>query len=447
MSETNRQDRLRGYVQRYLPRVLLKLIPIQIKFLFDEEHLVQVVPSGRRGRKSIIAKKKIMYHALSKPNTNYFHAAPTRSQAKKIFWKDLKNQYKLFTKEVSETDLCITLKNGSEIWVIGLDEPQRIEGYRWHGCHLDEFGDMHKEVFDEHVLMALADTKGFIIVTGTAEPKHHYFNLCCYAAGGTLPVLKPGGVFAENPRDKKYCFYQWSARDVLDEETIASMEMRMDEDTFNQEVDGNFILGKGRVYKNFSDKNVDSSIKYNKDELVGIGLDFNWKPFCGVMFHKRNDCICQFDEIHLEQADTEDLIRFLYDYFDLWKMDKAEIRARFVIYCDASGQQHSTKNAKKTDVDMLQDAGFMVIVGKTNPAIRDRINVLNSLICSIRGLIRYKVHPKCTHTITDMKFAQRGEDGLPDKKQEKQGMLHTTDGLGYAAFKLFPIYGGGVYEV
>ena len=54
----------------------------------------------------------------------YFAAAPTHNQAKKIFWQDLKALTLSVThsKRPSESDLIIYMGNGSEIHVIGLDK-------------------------------------------------------------------------------------------------------------------------------------------------------------------------------------------------------------------------------------------------------------------------------------------------------------------------------------
>ena len=54
-----------------------------------------VLPCGRRSGKTEIAKRKLVLSAIN-PNTgysdpNYFAAAPTHAQAKRIYWKDLKN--------------------------------------------------------------------------------------------------------------------------------------------------------------------------------------------------------------------------------------------------------------------------------------------------------------------------------------------------------------------
>jgi hypothetical protein len=64
----------------------------------------------------------------------FFCGAPTYNQARAIFWEDLKKYTSVMWEgKPSETALIIKLINGSEIHVVGLDKPERIEGQVWHG--------------------------------------------------------------------------------------------------------------------------------------------------------------------------------------------------------------------------------------------------------------------------------------------------------------------------
>ena len=120
---------------------------IQRRLLLDDKHRFFIVPSGRRSRKSLIAKWKLRQHAIENPG-RYFHGAPTRDQAKKIFWKQLKQSLSLLglIKHVNESELTVTIRavnnQESEICVVGLDRPERIEGQPWHGCHITEFNNL-----------------------------------------------------------------------------------------------------------------------------------------------------------------------------------------------------------------------------------------------------------------------------------------------------------------
>lgn len=61
--------------------------------LWNENKRFAVVPAGRRSGKTELAKRKLVIGLNEKKNwtdPKYFAAAPTREQAKRIFWKDLK---------------------------------------------------------------------------------------------------------------------------------------------------------------------------------------------------------------------------------------------------------------------------------------------------------------------------------------------------------------------
>ena len=56
-------------------------------------------------------------------------SVPVRKQAQEIFWKDLKELIpKFYIERISESHLKITLKNKSEINVVGLLEFATVEG-------------------------------------------------------------------------------------------------------------------------------------------------------------------------------------------------------------------------------------------------------------------------------------------------------------------------------
>ncbi|MGA3066093.1 MAG: hypothetical protein ABSF29_04515 [Tepidisphaeraceae bacterium] len=103
--------------------------------LWNDETRFKVVPSGRRSGKTELAKRRLVEHLFrrtphGKPG-RYFAAAPTDDQAKRVFWEDLKALIpRKWVQSTSESDLRVTTRSGSQIWVVGLDRPQRIEGCR-----------------------------------------------------------------------------------------------------------------------------------------------------------------------------------------------------------------------------------------------------------------------------------------------------------------------------
>ena len=129
---------------------------------------------------------------MKNPGERYFAAAPTRDQAKKIFWQDLK----MLTfatvpglgHKISETELIITLPNTTEIHVLGLDKPERIEGVVWTGGGIDEIADVKKEALHVNVMPALdtvdprrPDYRAWCWFLGVPDGLNHYYTLCEYA--------------------------------------------------------------------------------------------------------------------------------------------------------------------------------------------------------------------------------------------------------------------------
>src|SRR4051812_11053112 len=105
---------------RWLP---LRKHPVQHAY-WTSPHRFNVVPAGRRSGKTERAKRKLVMRAIQGTlftPARFFAAAPTRDQAKRIYWDDLKRMVPpKLTISVSESDLMIRLPL-SELWVVGMD--------------------------------------------------------------------------------------------------------------------------------------------------------------------------------------------------------------------------------------------------------------------------------------------------------------------------------------
>ena len=93
-----------------------------------------VVPAGRRSGKTERAKRFVAKQAMKNADQKYFLSAPTQDQAKKIWFDDMCALTLSTTHErqprVSPQPV-IYMPNGTEIHIIGLDKPQRIEGINY----------------------------------------------------------------------------------------------------------------------------------------------------------------------------------------------------------------------------------------------------------------------------------------------------------------------------
>ena len=417
--------------ERNTPPRLVGLTQQQINYLNDEVHRFFIVPAGRRSRKTLIGKRKTLLAALDNPNQNYFCGAPTHAQAKNIYWNDLKRDTYYFRSKISETELKVTLNNGAVIQVVGLDKPERIEGTPWHGCHITEIGNVKETAWGENIRPVLSDTNGWAILDGVPEGMNFLYDLALYACDGALPRSLPKiGSFAESLSDPQWCYYHWFSSDVLTPEEIHAAKMQLDERTFRQEYEGSFESYEGLAYWAFSEKNLDLSLEYDKDEHIHIGMDFNVDPMTATFNHIRGDDIYQFGEAYLGHSNTFQMTEHIKERFPV---------GRCVIYPDATGKsEHSS--APESDIQILRSAGFRVIANSGNPLQKDRINAVNSKMLAGDGKPHYFVNPKnCPKTINDWNKVESTADGRLNKDQEKTGLVHISDAQGYLINYLFPI--------
>lgn len=95
----------------------LRYHPVQQAY-WASPHRFNTVPAGRRSGKTELAKRKLVKRALIGTDFDpprFFAGVPTREQAKRIFWDDLKALVPrhLLRARPSEVDLMIPLINGA----------------------------------------------------------------------------------------------------------------------------------------------------------------------------------------------------------------------------------------------------------------------------------------------------------------------------------------------
>lgn len=132
----------------------------------------------RRAGKSTAALNHLQRDALENPNTTYAYIAPTYKQAKRIIWKMAMN----YAREIkgvkfNSAELLITYENGSQIMILGSDDPDSLRGIALWGCFLDEYAQQSPIVFTEVISKALADHEGYCIFGGTPKGKNHFFRI------------------------------------------------------------------------------------------------------------------------------------------------------------------------------------------------------------------------------------------------------------------------------
>lgn len=193
---------------------------------------------------------------------------------------------------------------------------------------------------------------------------------------------------------------------------------------------GQFVnLTSGAVYPDFDRKLNHSDAELQEGEPVLIGLDFNRLHMAAVVYVLRDGWPVAVGEV-TDGRDTPYMARLFKERYK----DKGHA---VQVFPDASGGNSSSKNASESDLSILREHGLTVRVNPTNPAVADRINAVNALICNGEGVRRYKVNtnrcPKLTEALEQQAYDKNGQ---PDKTS---GVDHVLDGAGYPIAYQWPI--------
>jgi hypothetical protein len=389
----------------------------------------------------------MLIKALETPNARFFHGAPTHKQAKDIFWDRLvKSTKPWWSRKPHKTDRVFFLQNGTEIHVVGLDEPGRIDGTPWHGLHITEIDDCHESAWTQHARIVLADTGGFAYLDGVPDyGLSWYYDLAVQACGGALPERdrRLKGSYGANPTVEEWqewAYYHWYSSDVLPPMEIANLRRTMDEQTFRVEMEGSFESFAGRAYWGFGPWNIKRNV-YQPHLPVHIGMDFNVNPMTATFSHIiRGESGMledwQFGEAFLRNSNTRAMKEHICKLFPPHMI---------IVYPDATGKRDQS-SADKSDIDILKSSPFPLRVRakESNPRQKYRIAAENSLLKPAEGPPRKFIDPSCKKTIEDFNKVRRKDDGGLDEKQKDEGLTHISDADGYKIAYLFPIRREGI---
>jgi len=76
-------------------------------------------------------------------------------------------------------------------------------------------------------------------------------------------------------------------------------------------------------------------------------------------------------------------------------------------------------------------------VDKKNPAVRDRVQLMNAKLRSATGNVRMTLHPKCGELIKDFEQVLYKENSVVIDKERDPRRTHLSDALGYLVWQEF----------
>jgi len=199
---------------------------------------------------------------------------------------------------------------------------------------------------------------------------------------------------------------------------------------YEQEVLGVYLsMSGGRVYSGFDRALHVKPIEPDPGRTLYWALDFNVDPMSSVIVQKLGGKFLAVDEIVLRHATTSQACEEFMQRFP-------KHRADIVVCGDASGNQRQTTGF--SDYQMVKDY-FQVHttttvkykVPKSNPSVRDRVNLMNRTFLTAAGDIGLTVDPKCKELIKDFEQVSfKAETNEIDKTRDRL-RTHASDALGY----------------
>ncbi len=207
-----------------------------------------------------------------------------------------------------------------------------------------------------------------------------------------------------------------------------------DEKFFRQEVLGEYVNSSGgRVYDQFDRKAHVKELSVDESAPLLWALDFNVDPMCSVIAQVAGETVRVLDEIVLSRATTRQACE--------------EFHARFpnhaggvVIYGDASGGRQQTTGS--SDYQIIQtyfrQEGYprhVYKVPKANPAVRERVTLVNAKLRSADGEAHLFIDRKCKALAKDFEqVVYKPESTIVDKERDPR-LTHLSDALGYLVWQ------------
>jgi len=203
---------------------------------------------------------------------------------------------------------------------------------------------------------------------------------------------------------------------------------------YQQEALGEYLsLHAGRVYYAFERQgNVAVAEVDNRRPLLWA-LDFNVDPMCSVVAQVDEERVTVLDEIVLSRASTRDACE--------------EFGRRFprhvgglVVYADATGARLQTTGTTDLTIlkEFLRDGAYGEVkfrIPRANPAVRERVTLMNAKLESAAGERSLQMHPGCKELIKDFEQVTYKENSLVIDKERDPRRTHLSDAVGYLVWQ------------
>lgn len=316
----------------------------------------------------------------------------------------------------NKSDYFITLPNGSEVWIGGLEDDKRVEkilGKEYSTIYFNEATQLNFNSV-QVALTRLAERNSL-------KKKAYYdMNPGTKTSWSYLQFIKGLDPIDNEPlKDPDdYVWMRMNPKDNIQniDENYLKLLSKMPEKDRLRFMEGEFQdESDGQVYYEFNkDLHVRDFTVYPGTKF--IFSDFNVDPHCSLVAQFIDNKIMVIDEWFLRNSDTP---KAVFEWSKIYKGAQ--------VIPDSTGRNRKTSG--QSDFDIIKAAGFQ-IMSTHNPYVKDRVNCVNKALKDNKIII----HPRCKKLINDLERVSWKNNELDQKTDPL--LTHISDALGYGCYKL-----------
>ena len=339
----------------------------------------------------------------------------------------------------NQTELRVKLINQSEIKFVSGEVYDNLRGETLHGAIIDEVRDQNPDLWPMVIRPMLSTTRGWCSFISTPNGFDAFYDLAQNA------TVDPDWAFIKAPS---------TANPLFTQDEFEAARRSMSEAQFAQEILAEFRdLTAGRAYINFSADNLKTTCPFipGKDFHpmlnVVLGADFNLSPMSWTLGQTRANQWWWFDEIHLKNSHTQEAALDLAEKINLLKAQGYRAEPNLIICGDATSKSGQRAAAGQSDYDILKSilklkgVTFRDETPDSNPAVKDRVNAVNSKCRDANGEFHLFVNPRtCPELKTDLERTvwKPGSTATLDEGPARE-RTHASDSIGYPIHAMTPI--------
>jgi hypothetical protein len=280
----------------------LKLHAKQKKVILSKARF-KIIRAGRRSGKTSLEVEDMLFDAVSEKDSPIFFIAPTQKQAREIVWEMLKNRLgSIGNYNESRLEVRVPTQDGgsSIIQIAGWENRENFRGKKAKKIVFDEVDTMRdffigwQEIFRP----SLVDLKGEADFIGTPKKEN--------------PNLRRLEKIAATDKDyQAFHFTSWD-NPYLDKLELEKAKQEMDFDTYQQEIEAEYLDNKGSLFHYdalvdiFSNSVVKTGQKYLVVDIAEDGSDKTIFSFWEDLEEYRRE--------EYERLNTESIISKIREY-------------------------------------------------------------------------------------------------------------------------------------